>query len=73
MCTPDKMDCVANITAEIQNCLKKCSGLQVASFEANKQYQSEEFISKLSTQYWNYKGFFKFPKDFKSSTLLMLF
>ena len=66
MCTPDQMECVENISVTKQNCLKKCSGLQVASFEANNRYQSKDFISKLSNEYWNYKGFFKFPQNFKS-------
>ena len=66
MCRPDQMGCVANISLELQSCLKKCSGLQVATCETNKRYQSKDFISKLSTEYWNYKGFFKFPENFKS-------
>ena len=66
MCAPDQMICVANISLESQDCLNKCPGLQVASFDANKKYQSETFISKLSTEYWNYKGYFRFPAAFKS-------
>ena len=65
VCAPEQMECVANISIESQDCLNKCSGLQVASFDASKKYQLEKFLSKLSTDYWNYKGFFKFPAEFK--------
>ena len=67
MCTPEQMECVklANDSMEKPKCLKRCSGLLVASFEANQKYQSKKFISKLSTDYWNYKGYFTFPKNFK--------
>ena len=66
MCTPDQMECVSKISIKKQKCLKKCSGLLVASFDKNQQYQSKEFISKLSAAYWTYKGFFDFPYDFRS-------
>ena len=65
MCVPDQMKCVANVLVEKHNCLKKCSGVLVTSFDTNKKYQSEAFISKLSTDYWKYKGYFQFPQQFK--------
>ena len=65
MCKADEVKCVANLSVGKQNCLKKCSGLLVTSFEKNNEYQSERFITKLSTKYWSYKGYFQFPKDFK--------
>ena len=66
MCTTTvQMDCVAKVTVEKQECLKKCSGLLVTSFDSNQKYKSERFISKLSQEYWNYKGYFNFPWEFK--------
>ena len=65
MCAPDQMECVANVSVEKKNCLKKCSGVLVTSFDKSKDYQSERFISKLSTDYWNYKGYFQFPQQYK--------
>ena len=65
MCRAELMKCVANVSIEEHKCLTKCSGVLVTSFESNQKYQSERFISKLSKQYWNYKGYFQFPQQFK--------
>ena len=59
------MKCVANVLVEKHNCLKKSSGVLVTSFDTNKKYQSETFISKLSTDYWKFKGYFQFPQQFE--------
>ena len=58
--TTVQMACVANISVEKQECLKKCSGLLVTSYDSNQKYKSERLISKLSKEYWKYKGYFKF-------------
>ena len=41
--------------------------LQLLQFNSGLKTKSnvKEQITKLSAKYWNYKGFYKFPKDFK--------
>ena len=62
LCTPDKIDCVRNIETKYEECLPKCSGLWVNRFKKDKILNLNEKLklSKLSKQYWNYKGFYKF-------------
>ena len=61
------MKCVANISVDKDTCLYKCSGLLVTAYDRfEMSNHSKQFISKLSTYYWNYKGFHNFPVKFKS-------
>ena len=60
LCTPDKIDCVRNIETKYEECLPQCSGLWVNSFDKEKNINLNKEKSKLSKQYWNYKGFYKF-------------
>ena len=68
MCTPEKIECVFNIsTPENTKCFKKCSGLLVTTFDKYEMtQQSKQFISKLTNDYWKYKGFYNFPWTFQS-------
>ena len=69
LCAPEQMECVLNI--EVKKCLPQCSGLFFENYEVEIESKmisaglisnraKEVKISKLSKQYWNYKGFYKF-------------
>ena len=75
MCPPDKMKCVASVDVEDESrCLKKCSGLLVTTFdEYQMKEQSKQFVEKLSTEYWRYKGFYEFPKKSKGKNFKYFF
>ena len=62
LCTPDKIDCVGNIETKYEECLPKCSGLWVNSFDKEKNINLDKQIWQLSEQYWNYKGYYEFSR-----------
>ena len=69
LCLPEKLDCAQNIKAIYEECLPQCSGLWITNYEGKKyeeirDYNIDKDISKLSEQYWNYKGFDEIFKDF---------
>ena len=82
LCTPDKNECVRNLETKYKECLPQCSGLWVRFSEdenfdkdkisfKDKKLESLNYI--LSKQYWNYKGFYKFPNyDGKVSEIKLL-
>ena len=67
LCSPEKMKCVASVNIEEEsNCQKKCSGLLVTTFDKHQvKEQFKQFVQNLSTEYWNYKGYYKFPSQYK--------
>ena len=76
LCLPEKLDCAQNIKATYEECLPQCSGLWITNYEGKKyeeirdnpDYNVDKKISKLSAQYWNYKGFHDKLKDFPKGT-----
>ena len=65
--SPVELKCTQNIISRIlvkyEECLPKCSGVWLTKFDGNKiNNNNEPKIQELSKQYWNYKGFYKFPK-----------
>ena len=49
-------------------CYKQCSGLWVTSFSQDilsSDTATRMKLSKLSSQYWDNKGFYKFPFQFE--------
>ena len=76
LCLPEKLDCVQNIKATYEECLPQCSGVWITNYEGKKyeeirdnpDYNVDKKISKLSAQYWNYKGFHDKFKDFPKGT-----
>ena len=63
------MECVASITIDEEgsDCLKKCSGLLVTTFDKHEApAESKEFIKTLSSEYWKYKKFYAFPNGLRS-------
>ena len=65
LCQPEELKCVQNIT--YNECLPQCSGLWITNYEGNSDWEKFK-ISKLSKQYWNFKGFYKFS-DFKGHSI----
>ena len=62
LCTPDKIECVENIETKYKECLPQCSGVWILGLLSKPLVSREKLkITKLSKQYWNYKGFYKFP------------
>ena len=67
--SPVQLKCTQNIISQIlvkyEDCLPKCSGVWLTSYDKDKDKEiNNEFkIKELSKQYWNYKGFYKFPKN----------
>ena len=73
LCTPDYIECVRNIETKYEECLPQCSGLWVNSVLKNEEIDIDINKAKLSQQYWNYKGFYKFPNyDGKVSEIKLL-
>ena len=73
LCLPEKLDCVQNIKATYEECLPQCSGVWITNYEGKKyeeirDYNIDKDISKLSEQYWNYKGFHDKFKNFPKGT-----
>ena len=74
LCQPEELKCLQNIT--YNECLPQCSGLWITNYEGKKyeeirdnpDYNVDKLISKLSKQYWNYKGFHDKFKDFPKGT-----
>ena len=66
LCQPEDLKCVKNIS--YNECLPQCSGLWIRNPQ-NFSDAGEKFkISKLSKQYWNFKGFYKFS-DSKGNSI----
>ena len=76
LCTPVKIECVRNLETKYEECLPQCSGLWVRFSEDEKSFRDinlELLNDKLSKQYWNYRGFYKFPNyDGKVSEIKLL-
>ena len=66
--TPDQLECTQNIEVEYEECLPKCSGVWLTSYDKNKLVY-EPKIKDLSNQYRNYKGFYKFPRKLSGDVL----
>ena len=60
-----QLKCTQNIISQIllkyEDCLPKCSGVWLTNYY-EKEINDVLKIKELSKQYWNYKGFYKFPK-----------
>ena len=74
MCLPEKLECVQNTKTTYEECLPQCSGLWITNYEGKKygeirDYNVDKLISKLSEQYWNYRGFDETFKDFPKGML----
>ena len=76
--TKEQLNCVNTVRVDYSECLKKCEGLDIISyneFEVDSklnrfvQFDSNpklsKYISKLSTLYNRYKGTYKFPTKLK--------
>ena len=63
--TPDQLECTHNIKVKYEECLPKCSGVWLTSFDKKDQLDRKK--TKLSEQYWNYKGYYNFPKYFSDN------
>ena len=63
------MECIASIKIDEEgsDCLKKCTGLLVTTFDKHEvPAESRDFVKTLSSEYWKYKQFYSFPKSLKS-------
>ena len=72
--TQEQLNCVKSMEVDYSECLKKCEGLDIISYNEYEIYSKlnrfvnfdgnpklTRYISKLSSQYNNYKGFYNFP------------
>ena len=47
MCTPEKIKCVEHLTLNETNCSKKCSGLQITSFDKESINKNTELFENM--------------------------
>ena len=47
MCTSEEMACLSKIKIDSSKCLKKCSGLQISSYEKESIYKNSELFENL--------------------------
>ena len=58
--TPDQLYCAQNVELKYDECLPQCSGVWLMSYEKTEMVNNR--TKKLTDQYWNFKGFYEFPK-----------
>ena len=66
ICTPQQLQCVENVKANVSMCIKSCNGMMITGFtksELNKY--PEENIQKTLIAYEHYKSSFQFPSGIK--------
>ena len=72
--TPDQLYCAQNVELKYDECLPQCSGVWLMSYEkTNYKHLSDrikeltELTEDLTKQYWNFKGFYEFPKNLSNN------
>ena len=64
----EKLKCVAEVTPDESECLEKCEGIHVTSYDSfEKDSSLESIISKLSIEYNKFKEAFEFPIELKGT------
>lgn len=66
VCNPDELKCIENIKVDNSKCLKKCSGLHVASFEKIVLSDENSVLTELF-EYLKRKDPWSFPEKLKGN------
>ena len=56
MCTPDKFECIENIEVDISQCLEKCSGKLITSYDQREIENEKSFLNTFIQKQMNYFG-----------------
>ena len=71
--TPDQLYCAQNVELKYYECLPQCSGVWLMSYEKTEMNKYDRIkkltdqIKDLTKQYWNFKGFYEFPKNLSNN------
>ena len=72
MCTIDQENCVQSIVINNTKCLKECEGMEITSFTEKEAegFEPGSKLSTMSTSYYYYKSWYKFPSQFKGKNVM---
>ena len=71
LCKPNQVSCVQGLKPDLSICEPNCKGILVTSYSKKKNFNIQNFLSKLANDYEKYKGLIVVPPEIKGILFLL--